>query len=82
MRTYKITDPESGITLKLKGDSPPTESEIQEVFNTYYAQQTEAMPIGRPRDILGQPLKAIGSSLAGKFAGCLLYTSPSPRDRG
>lgn len=32
MPTYKITDPSSGKTLRLTGDSPPTESELNEIF--------------------------------------------------
>lgn len=33
MPTYKITDPSSGKTLKLTGDSPPTEQELNDIFS-------------------------------------------------
>jgi hypothetical protein len=32
MPTYKVTDPTTGKVLKLTGDSPPTEAELNEVF--------------------------------------------------
>ena len=34
MPTYKVTDPTSGRTLKLTGDSPPTEEELNEIFSS------------------------------------------------
>lgn len=33
MPTYRVTDPQSGRTLKLTGDSPPTEQELNEIFS-------------------------------------------------
>ncbi len=33
MPIYKVTDPDSGTTLKLTGDSPPTETELIEIFS-------------------------------------------------
>jgi len=42
MATFRITDPTSGITLKLTGDSAPTEQELEQIF----AQQ--AQPIQQP----------------------------------
>jgi len=32
MPTYRVTDPETGRTLRLTGDSPPTEQELEEIF--------------------------------------------------
>lgn len=32
MPTYKVTDPKTGVTLKLTGDSPPTEAELEQIF--------------------------------------------------
>ena len=32
MPTYKVTDPNTGRTLRLTGDSPPTEGELEEIF--------------------------------------------------
>jgi hypothetical protein len=33
MATYRVTDPSSGRTLKLTGDSPPTEAELTQIFS-------------------------------------------------
>jgi len=35
MPTYRITDPTSGRTLKLTGDSPPNEQELEQIFSQY-----------------------------------------------
>lgn len=34
MPTYQVTDPQSGKTIELTGDSPPTEQELEQVFST------------------------------------------------
>ncbi len=34
MATYKVTDPISGKTLRLTGDSPPTEEELTQIFSS------------------------------------------------
>jgi hypothetical protein len=33
MPTYKVTDPSTGNTLNLTGDSPPTEAELEHIFS-------------------------------------------------
>jgi hypothetical protein len=38
-KIYKVKDPESGVTLNLSGDSPPTEAELIDVFKQYNKQQ-------------------------------------------
>lgn len=40
MPTYRVTDPETNVTLKLTGDSPPTEEELEQIF-AQYAQKPE-----------------------------------------
>lgn len=35
MPTYKVTDPDSGRTLSLTGDTPPTEQELENIFRVY-----------------------------------------------
>lgn len=35
MPIYEVTDPQSGKTLELEGDSPPTEQELVEIFSSY-----------------------------------------------
>lgn len=32
MPTYKIKDPQSGKTIRITGDSPPTEQELNQIF--------------------------------------------------
>jgi hypothetical protein len=34
MPVYKVSDPVTGLTLKLTGDSPPTEEELTHIFDT------------------------------------------------
>jgi len=36
MPSYIITDPETGTKLKLTGDTPPTEKDIDDAFKSYY----------------------------------------------
>lgn len=33
MPTYRVTDPKSGRTVRLTGDSPPTEQELEQIFS-------------------------------------------------
>ena len=42
MPTYRIKDPTSGRTIRLTGDSPPTEQELEEVFKSVGQQQPAA----------------------------------------
>lgn len=42
MPTYRIKDPSTGRTIRLTGDSPPTEQELEEVFKTAGQQQPSA----------------------------------------
>jgi hypothetical protein len=44
MPTYKVTDPASGRTLRLTGDSPPTEKEIMQVFEATPSATTSPSP--------------------------------------
>lgn len=43
MPTYRVRDPQTGRTVSLTGDSPPTESELEDVFATLNAK-TPAAP--------------------------------------
>ena len=40
MQTFRVTDPESGKTVKLTGESAPTEQELEEVFASLQTQET------------------------------------------
>jgi hypothetical protein len=39
MPTYQVTDPQTGQSLRLTGDSPPTEQELEQIFAQQTAQQ-------------------------------------------
>ena len=51
MATYKVTDPKSGKTLRLTGDSLPTEKELSDIFSKYQKPEAESKPTipGLPR---------------------------------
>ena len=40
MPTYRVTDPTTNKTVKLTGDSPPTEQELEQIFSTINKQPT------------------------------------------
>ena len=44
MATYRVTDPETGRTVRLTGDSPPTEQEFEQVFTQTRQGNVEASP--------------------------------------
>lgn len=44
MPTYKVTDPNSGIVLKLTGDSAPSEQELEQIFSQYSNKSDVALP--------------------------------------
>lgn len=51
MPTFEVTDPVTGQTLELTGDSPPTELELEEIFSSIGGQdglrnQADAIPAG------------------------------------
>ena len=72
MPTYTVTDPSTGASLKLTGDSPPTEAELEHVFATIkptpagidYSNPLSAESIARA-DALHTP--ADTPSMAGSF---------------
>lgn len=51
MPTFEVTDPQSGITLELIGDSPPTEQELEEIFASQESVQVQGagLPEEDPR---------------------------------
>lgn len=44
MSVYEVTDPKTGVTLELEGDSPPTEAELEEIFASVSAGTPPAPP--------------------------------------
>jgi len=66
MPIYTVRDPQTGITLKLKGDSPPTERELEEIFSEYAASKAvkQQQPVAAEEPSLAQ----IGGGLAAEVA--------------
>jgi len=58
MPDYIVTDPNTGKTLKLTGDSPPTEQELEQIFSSsqVVTQQLAQQP---KQETLGDAIKAI-----------------------
>ena len=56
MPTFKVTDPETGLTLKLTGDSPPTEQELIEIFDTVSQRQNggQSQPVTSQAPVVPQ----------------------------
>lgn len=43
MPNYKVTDPKTGVTLTLTGDSPPTEQELNQIFSKYQVKTERSL---------------------------------------
>lgn len=48
MPTYRVTDPQSGRTVKLTGEAPPTEAELTEIFRSMGDAPTPSAPDAGP----------------------------------
>jgi hypothetical protein len=48
MPKYKVTDPTTGRTVSLTGDSPPTEQELEQIFSSLPASKPQAAPAPKP----------------------------------
>lgn len=48
MPTYEVTDSVTGRTLSLTGDSPPTDAELAEIFDSYRGEQSEPVKVDIP----------------------------------
>ena len=44
MPAFRVTDPESNQTLRLNGDSPSTEAELENIFQTGNRQNQSTQP--------------------------------------
>jgi len=49
MPTYRVTDPISGKTVRLTGDSPPTEQELEQVFSEISGPRGPVEEVSGPR---------------------------------
>lgn len=76
MPTYEITDPETGKKLRLTGEAPPSEQEIQQVFSEYYGV-TEVEPQPEPQreggilEGAGEALQSVGANVLGAVSSGL-----------
>lgn len=64
MPTYEVTDPKTGVTVELTGDSPPTEQELEEIFASlpkYKVEQERTFP--EKLAGFGESAAAIGSGM-------------------
>jgi len=79
MPTYRVTDPTTGRTVKLTGDSPPTEQELEEIFASFPPSkmeqpQTQAVDAGGDPSLSmfekpAQPMQMPEESLTDKAIG-------------
>jgi hypothetical protein len=52
MATFKVTDPSTGKVLRLTGDSPPSEQELEQIF----AAQAQPQAVAQPQVLAPQPV--------------------------
>lgn len=73
MPTYTIRDPETGKTLTVRGDSPPTEQELTELFSSQSASPVDVQPEGEAPQPIGddEPDTYIGGFLKGAKEGVI-----------
>lgn len=87
MPTYRVTDPDTGKTIKLIGDSPPTEQELIEIFTQASPASPnkaerkaedygEALLTNLPTEDVGQDIvrgiPAAGGGMLGAIAGAAM----------
>lgn len=90
MPVYEVQDPETGVTLELEGDSPPTEGELVAIFDQYRPsplQQSGEVPYSQEQTAaLGpqyappaQPERGLGEKImGGAEAGASMLASGIP----
>jgi hypothetical protein len=69
MPTYRITDPQSGRTLRLTGDSPPTEKELNEIFAQQQLSPQQPIQQEQQPNIIQQMLEAGIAGPLGQSSG-------------
>ena len=72
MPTYKITDPNTGKTLRLTGDSPPSEAELNEIFSSV-GDKTEPTPAPEKKgitagDVVKEPFRLAQEAVTGPIS--------------
>lgn len=65
MPTYIVTDSKTGKKLSLTGDSPPTEAELEQIFASQGAPETEPSSfLGRTADVVSRVTDTLGRGSA------------------
>jgi hypothetical protein len=67
MPTYEVTDPSTGMTLELTGESPPTEQELEEIFSAQ--QPVEEKPSFPGAGFIEPAATLISGAIAEPIAG-------------
>ena len=71
MATYKVTDPNTGRTVKLTGDSPPSGAELEQIFSGLPPmEQPPKQPQMEPPPQAEQPQEG------GLMSDIMTHTSP------
>lgn len=60
MATFQITDPNTGRTIELTGDSPPTEQELEQIFATLSTTQIPQQPTAQQSGFAGLAREKFG----------------------
>lgn len=68
MPTYQVTDPQTGKTIRLTGDSPPTEQELEQIFSQYKGEAIEAEPI-KQESTFAEDAIGVAENVAGIASG-------------
>lgn len=76
MNTYTVKDPQSGRTVKLTGDSPPTEQELNQIFAKLNASQDAPSM----QSFMSDPAKRPLADLAQSAAGNPMFTQAATQD--
>lgn len=78
MPTYQVTDPSSGKTLKLTGDSPPTEQELEEIFSSVQSQDKEMPPGGFAGGVANEALQGATFGFSDEVQSMIAAAIASP----
>lgn len=82
MPTYTVTDPQSGRTLDLVGDSPPSETELEEIFKAS-APSLVSRAINTAKDVGVGFAKGVADTVTGpaKLLAPIINKMAASRDR-
>ena len=71
MTVYEVQDSETGKKLRLEGDSPPTEAELEQIFSQFREEKPRALTsrIGKAKDVFEAGLQAATGAVSQPFAG-------------